>query len=56
MRMHLQPAPSDAHRPARGSRIPEMEGNVYLEDPAIGHVNASNLTSGKGGVATNTMT
>jgi mono/diheme cytochrome c family protein len=27
-----------------------MEGNVYLDDPAIGKVNASNLTSGKGGV------
>jgi mono/diheme cytochrome c family protein len=28
-----------------------MEGHVYLEDPAIGRVNASNLTSGRGGVA-----
>ena len=27
-----------------------MEGNVYLDDPAIGKVIASNLTSGKGGV------
>ncbi len=30
---------------------PEMEGHVYLEDPAIGHVIASNLTAGQGGVA-----
>ena len=27
-----------------------MEGNIYLDDPAIGKVVASNLTSGKGGV------
>jgi mono/diheme cytochrome c family protein len=27
-----------------------MEGNLYLDDPAIGKVIASNLTSGKGGV------
>jgi mono/diheme cytochrome c family protein len=27
-----------------------MEGNIYLDDPAIGKVIASNLTSGKGGV------
>ena len=30
--------------------IPLMEGNVYMDDPAIGKVIASNLTSGKGGV------
>ena len=30
--------------------IPHMEGNVYMDDPAIGQVNASNLTSGEGGV------
>jgi mono/diheme cytochrome c family protein len=28
-----------------------MEGNIYLDDPAVGLVIASNLTSGKGGVA-----
>lgn len=28
-----------------------MEGNIYLDDPAIGRVVASNLTSGKGGVS-----
>ena len=27
-----------------------MEGNIYLDDPAIGRVVASNLTSGQGGV------
>ncbi len=30
--------------------IPLMEGNVYMDDPAVGKVIASNLTSGKGGV------
>ena len=30
--------------------LPRMEGNIYLEDPAIGRVTASNLTSGIGGV------
>lgn len=30
--------------------VPHMEGNIYLDDPAIGKVIASNLTSGKGGV------
>ena len=30
--------------------IPRMEGNVYLDNPAIGKVIASNLTPGKGGV------
>lgn len=30
--------------------IPHMEGNVYLDDPAVGQVVASNLTSGRGGV------
>lgn len=27
-----------------------MEGNIYLDDPSVGKVVASNLTSGKGGV------
>lgn len=30
--------------------FPLMEGNVYMDDPAVGKVVASNLTSGKGGV------
>jgi mono/diheme cytochrome c family protein len=29
----------------------KLEGKVYLSDPALGEVNASNLTSGQGGVA-----
>ena len=28
----------------------QLEGKVYLEDPALGQVNASNLTTGQGGV------
>jgi mono/diheme cytochrome c family protein len=39
------------HMDLPSARIPEMEGHVYLEDPAIGRVIASNLTSGQGGVA-----
>jgi mono/diheme cytochrome c family protein len=38
---HLDPASQD---------MPRMEGNVYLDDPALGTVIASNLTSGRGGV------
>ena len=30
--------------------IPRMEGHIYLDDPAVGQVIASNLTSGRGGV------
>jgi mono/diheme cytochrome c family protein len=37
------------HLPSQN--VPLMEGNVYLDDPAVGKVVASNLTSGKGGVA-----
>jgi cytochrome c5 len=40
-----------AHAGLPTQKIPQMAGNVYLEDPAIGHVNASNLTPGQGGVA-----
>src|SRR5574340_478439 len=40
-----------AHMDLPSQQIPQMEGNVYLEDPALGQVNASNLTSGQGGVA-----
>ncbi|NTW13317.1 MAG: cytochrome c [Anaerolineales bacterium] len=30
--------------------IPLMEGNVYMDDPVVGKVVSSNLTTGKGGV------
>jgi mono/diheme cytochrome c family protein len=40
-----------AHLNLPGEQIPHMEGHIYLDDPAIGQVIASNLTSGKGGVA-----
>lgn len=40
----------DAHLDSAALDIPRMEGHVYLDDPAIGKVIASNLTSGKGGV------
>ena len=36
--------------PSHAERVPHMEGNIYLDDPAVGHVVASNLTSGRGGV------
>lgn len=36
------------HQPSQD--IPHMEGNIYLDDPSIGKVIASNLTAGKGGV------
>jgi cytochrome c5 len=36
--------------------IPTMEGHIYLDDPAVGRVVASNLTSGKGGAAGNYAT
>lgn len=41
----------DAHLSLPSRDIPHMEGNIYLDDPAVGRVVASNLTSGKGGVA-----
>ena len=41
----------DSHFDLPAQDLPSMEGNVYLDDPAIGTVVASNLTSGKGGVA-----
>lgn len=40
----------DSHLSLPSQDAPRMEGHVYLDDPAIGKVNASNLTSGKGGV------
>lgn len=45
------PGGEETHMNLPSGQVPEMEGHVYLEDPAIGHVNASNLTSGQGGVA-----
>lgn len=39
-----------AHLDLPSQDVPLMEGNIYLDDPAIGRVVASNLTSGKGGV------
>jgi mono/diheme cytochrome c family protein len=56
------PLPTDADSIAYGKRIfqfrgceachgEKLEGKVYLSDPVIGSVNASNLTSGLGGVA-----
>jgi mono/diheme cytochrome c family protein len=40
----------DSHLNLPSQAVPHMEGNIYLDDPAIGRVVASNLTSGKGGV------
>jgi len=40
----------DSHLNLPVQDIPHMEGNIYLDDPAVGLVVASNLTSGKGGV------
>jgi mono/diheme cytochrome c family protein len=42
--------PLDSHLRLPSQHIPHMEGNIYLDDPAIGMVVAPNLTSGKGGV------
>jgi len=36
--------------PSHSERVPHLEGNIYLDDPAVGRVVASNLTTGKGGV------
>ena len=41
---------NDAHLNLPAQDLPNMEGNVYLDDPAVGRVIASNLTSGSGGV------
>ena len=43
--------PINSHLDAGAQDVPRMEGNVYMDDPAIGKVIASNLTSGLGGVA-----
>ena len=45
--------PLDSHLRLPSQDVPHMEGNIYLDDPAIGRVVASNLTSGKGGVGNN---
>ena len=39
-----------AHLNLPSQDVPLMEGNVYMDDPAVGKVVASNLTAGKGGV------
>lgn len=39
-----------AHLNLPSQDIPLMEGNIYMDDPAVGKVVASNLTTGKGGV------
>jgi len=39
-----------AHLNLPSQDIPLMEGNIYMDDPAVGRVVASNLTSGAGGV------
>ena len=39
-----------AHLNLPSQEIPLMEGNIYLDDPSVGKVVASNLTSGQGGV------
>jgi hypothetical protein len=39
-----------AHLNLPSQDIPLMEGNIYMDDPAVGKVVASNLTSGAGGV------
>jgi mono/diheme cytochrome c family protein len=41
----------NAHLNLPSRDVPHMEGNIYLDDPAVGRVVASNLTSGLGGVA-----
>jgi mono/diheme cytochrome c family protein len=40
----------DSHLGLPSLDVPQMEGNIYLDDPAVGRVVASNLTSGRGGV------
>jgi mono/diheme cytochrome c family protein len=38
------------HLDLPSQNVPLMEGNIYLDDPAVGRVVASNLTTGEGGV------
>jgi len=39
-----------AHLNLPSQDVPMMEGNIYMDDPAVGRVVASNLTEGEGGV------
>ena len=39
-----------AHLNIPSQDVPLMEGNIYMDDPAVGRVVASNLTTGKGGI------
>ncbi len=45
--------PFDSHLNLPAQDVPHMEGHIYLDDPAVGRVVASNLTSGKGGIGGN---
>jgi len=49
--VYLAQTDEEAHTGLATKQLSMMDGNVYLEDPALGQVNASNLTSGQGGVA-----
>lgn len=42
---------ADGSLPHDIQSIDRLQGNVYMDDPAVGKVIASNLTSGQGGVA-----
>ena len=42
---------ADGSLPHDIQNIDRLQGNVYMDDPAVGKVIASNLTSGQGGVA-----
>ena len=42
---------ADGSLPHNILEIDRLQGNIYMDDPAVGKVIASNLTSGKGGVA-----
>jgi mono/diheme cytochrome c family protein len=44
------PSQTLTHLTGPSQDVPHMEGHVYLDDPAMGRVIASNLTPGKGGV------
>ena len=42
---------ADGSLPHNIQEIDRLQGNVYMDDPAVGQVIATNLTSGRGGVA-----
>ncbi len=42
---------ADGSLPHNIEDIDRLQGNIYMDDPAVGKVIATNLTSGKGGVA-----